>query len=76
METIFECTDNKEETREAEEAREAEETREKIGTCIHCGEAIYEGDEYKDDHGIFLCQECFEEEYFICNDCGEIHPND
>ena len=73
METIFECTDNKEET------REAEETREKIGTCTHCGKVIFEGDEYKDDqddHGAFICQECFEENYFICEYCGEICPND
>lgn len=70
METILECTENMEET------REAEETREKIDICIFCGEAIYEGDEYKDDHGTFICQECFEEKYFICDCCGEIHPND
>lgn len=70
METILECTENKEET------REAEETREKIGTCICCGAVIFEGDEYKDDHGTFICQECFEEEYFICDGCGEIHSND
>ena len=43
--------------------------REKIGICIFCGEAIYEGDEYKDDHGTFICQECFEEKYFICDCC-------
>lgn len=73
METILECTENKEEAREAEETREAEEAREKIGTCICCGAVIFEGDEYKDDHGIFICQECFEEDYFICDHCGEIH---
>lgn len=47
-----------------------EEEREKVGTCIGCGQVIYDGDDYEEDSdGNYLCEDC-RDDYVKCDDCG------
>ena len=41
--------------------------------CADCGEKIAEGDEfYETADGRIICERCYEDSYFTCEDCGEI----
>ena len=42
--------------------------------CADCGEKIAEGDEfYETADGRIICESCYEDSYFACEDCGEIY---
>lgn len=45
-----------------------------IAVCKECGEEI-RGD-YVEVDGEYVCQDCFDEYYFYCDDCGEIENRD
>ena len=47
-------------------------------TCSDCGEKVYEseGYKYKKHNGELICQECFDKDYFLCVDCGDIFSNE
>lgn len=45
--------------------------------CADCGEKIAEGDEfYETADGRIICESCYEDSYFTCEDCGDIYPMD
>ena len=45
--------------------------------CDDCGEKIAEGDEfYETADGRIICERCYEDSYFTCEDCGDIFPMD
>lgn len=45
--------------------------------CADCGEKIAEGDEfYETADGRIICERCYEDSYFTCEDCGDIYPMD
>ena len=45
--------------------------------CDDCGEKIAEGDEfYETADGRIICENCYEDGYFTCEDCGDIYPID
>ena len=44
--------------------------------CRDCGCIIPDNDEVIEIDNEYLCQNCFEENYFECDDCGEIHHKD
>ena len=48
----------------------------RIATAYHCGERIRANDSVADDH-MSLCQDCFDDHYRRCENCGRIvHDND
>lgn len=45
--------------------------------CDDCGEKIAEGDEfYETADGRIICESCYEDSYFTCENCGDIYPTD
>jgi len=48
--------------------------KKEIKTCYDCGEEI-EGEFYEYD-GNYICQDCYENYYFMCEDCGKIEHQD
>lgn len=45
--------------------------------CADCGEKIAEGGEfYETADGRIICESCYEDSYFTCEDCGDIYPMD
>jgi len=44
--------------------------------CSDCGEWELEEDGFVTDIGDFICQTCYENEYFTCEECGEVHHMD
>ena len=44
--------------------------------CSECGCVIDQDNEVIEIDNKILCQNCFEENYFVCHDCGEIHSQD
>ena len=48
--------------------------KEKQKICAKCGEII-EGESVEID-GEYVCQNCFDEYYFVCEDCGKIEDRD
>ena len=56
---------------------ENQENLENVRTCADCRAIIEEGCEsYETHNGDILCQDCYENDYFYCEDCEEIHHND
>ena len=51
---------------------------ENITTCYDCGEEInMNEDEYRETRdGDIICMDCYENDYFTCDDCGDIFHND
>lgn len=48
-----------------------------IVKCIECGEYILKDDAIKTHDGEFICESCKEDNYYTCEDCGELyHQND
>lgn len=44
--------------------------------CYHCGEMVEEEQTSIDCYGNVICEDCVENEYFVCEDCGELIPAD
>ena len=44
--------------------------------CIECGDRLYEDDEIEIANGVYVCQCCYEDNYFKCAHCGDIFHND
>lgn len=44
--------------------------------CAECGEVIEGSNYYTTASGETICEDCYESEYFTCDDCGEIFPWD
>ena len=45
--------------------------------CADCGCVIEENEEYFElSDGSVICESCFNEDYFVCEDCGSIEPLD
>lgn len=44
--------------------------------CDDCGEWVRKGDSYITYDGRTICQSCYETDYFTCEHCDEIHPNE
>lgn len=44
--------------------------------CDDCGEWIPEDEALTTADGDTICESCFEDDYFTCEDCGEIHHRD
>ena len=49
--------------------------KEKKKICARCGEII-RGESVEISCGEYVCQDCFDEYYFICEDCGKIEDRD
>ena len=48
-----------------------------VRVCADCGCVIEENEEYFElSDGSVICESCFENDYFICDDCGSIEPID
>ena len=47
-------------------------------TCIECGEELHGeiGEDFYEVDGEYYCQDCFFDNYIICEDCGEIVSKD
>lgn len=45
-------------------------------TCYNCGCIIEDGDEYEDDNGNPVYEECFNDYYRYCDDCGGVVARD
>ena len=43
--------------------------------CADCGEWIPEDEARITADGDTICESCYDDDYFTCEDCGEIHPN-
>lgn len=43
--------------------------------CSKCGQVI-DYDDYKISEGEYVCQDCFDEYYFYCDDCGKVEERD
>ena len=44
--------------------------------CVHCGRHIANGEtRYELPNGGFICQHCYDYDYFTCDECGEVHNN-
>ena len=44
--------------------------------CDDCGEWVPEDESYVTADGETICESCYEDNYFTCDDCGEIHHNE
>lgn len=44
--------------------------------CVDCGDMLYDGDEVEIADGIYVCQCCYEENYFKCAHCGLVSHNE
>ena len=44
--------------------------------CRDCGCVIDQDNEVIEIDNEYLCQSCYENNYFVCHDCGTIHPMD
>lgn len=44
--------------------------------CDDCGEWVPEDESYVTADGETICESCYEDNYFTCEDCGEIHHNE
>ena len=43
--------------------------------CSFCGEVIEDSENYYETaYGEIICERCYEDEYFTCEDCGKIYP--
>ena len=45
-------------------------------TCYNCGCIIEGRDDYEDDNGETICESCFEEYYYPCDNCGDVTRRD
>lgn len=45
-------------------------------TCYNCGCTIEDGDEYEDDTGERVCEDCYIDLYCPCDNCGEVTARD
>lgn len=52
------------------------ETNDTIGTCSCCGRRIILNDAYDVNGYEYLCQECYEEQCFVCDRCGCVEYNE
>ena len=52
------------------------ETNDTIGTCSCCGRRIILNDSYDVNGYEYLCQECYEEQCFVCDRCGCVEYNE
>ena len=41
-------------------------------TCACCGGSIPEGEGIETAYGTIICQDCYEDDYFTCEECGEV----
>lgn len=44
--------------------------------CRDCGDPVREDDAYRYGHDGYICQCCYEGEYFTCEGCDEVYHND
>ena len=44
--------------------------------CYNCGCIIEDGDDYEDDTGNTICESCFYEYFYNCDDCGGVVARD
>lgn len=44
--------------------------------CSRCGRVIEDGEDYQEYDGEIYCEECFDENFTECADCGAIIPRD
>lgn len=44
--------------------------------CEDCGAWIPEADSLVTAYGEIICEECYDSDYFTCEDCGDIYPCD
>jgi hypothetical protein len=41
------------------------------GTCCHCNNPIYDNDPYRVESGSYWCQDCFDDNFSICDICDD-----
>ena len=44
--------------------------------CYHCSDWVYENDSYYTHDGNLICEDCYNNHYTTCNECGEIYNID
>lgn len=44
--------------------------------CDDCGEWVPEDESYVTADGETICESCYEDNYFTCEECGDIHSNE
>ena len=44
--------------------------------CSCCGEEIKENEDFHEYNGEIYCEDCFDENFVLCEDCGETIPRD
>jgi len=44
--------------------------------CEDCGEWVKDSEAIRTANGSWICESCYDDDYFTCDDCGEVHHND
>lgn len=52
------------------------EDNENVRVCSCCGCEIEDGEEFREVDGEIYCEECFDDEFVTCEDCGELIRRD